>query len=116
LPRRLPLLRADKHACESPHVVILGAGASRAACPDGDANGKTLPVMADLVQMVGLQPLLQAAGVRHELGESFEILYEKIASNPAHAELARAIETTIREYFAGIVMPRRATVYDRLLL
>ncbi|MFW6223076.1 MAG: hypothetical protein ACOC3T_05645 [Bacteroidota bacterium] len=35
-----------------PHVVILGAGASAAAFPQGDANGKKLPVMNDLADIV----------------------------------------------------------------
>ena len=34
----------------SPHVVILGAGASRASFPDGDKNGIELPLMCDLAQ------------------------------------------------------------------
>jgi hypothetical protein len=33
-----------------PRVVILGAGASIAACPSGDANGRRLPVMIDFVE------------------------------------------------------------------
>ncbi len=44
-----------------PHIVILGAGASRATCLSGDANGKQLPVMEDLVEVVGLQDLLERA-------------------------------------------------------
>jgi len=30
----------------TPHVVLLGAGASRAACPAGDGDGRRLPLMA----------------------------------------------------------------------
>jgi len=33
-----------------PRVVILGAGASLAAFPDGDKNGKKLPLMCDFVE------------------------------------------------------------------
>ena len=36
-----------------PHAVLLGAGASRAAFPSGDAGGRQLPVMSDLVDVVG---------------------------------------------------------------
>src|SRR5437016_2179224 len=36
-----------------PHVVILGAGASNAAFPDGDKNGKPLPLLDDLANVVG---------------------------------------------------------------
>lgn len=46
-----------------PHVVLLGAGASRAACPTGDANGKLLPLMADFVDVLGRNPLLMKFGV-----------------------------------------------------
>ena len=31
-----------------PHVVLLGAGASKAALPEGDRNGRHVPVLRDL--------------------------------------------------------------------
>ncbi|MCD6358990.1 MAG: hypothetical protein J7L90_03460 [Dehalococcoidia bacterium] len=37
-----------------PHVVILGAGASLAACQNGDKNGSKLPEMRNLIEIVGL--------------------------------------------------------------
>jgi hypothetical protein len=40
------------------HLVVLGAGASRAAFPKGDQNGKKLPLMADLVEVLQLEGLL----------------------------------------------------------
>jgi len=46
-----------------PHVVILGAGASRATCPTGDAEGRRLPVMVDLVDVLDLRPLLLKWGI-----------------------------------------------------
>ena len=44
-----------------PHVVIVGAGASRAAFPDGDRNGALLPLMVDFVDVVGLAQALEEA-------------------------------------------------------
>ena len=38
-----------------PHVVILGAGASLAAFPNGDANGISLLLMSDFKEKVGLE-------------------------------------------------------------
>ena len=35
-----------------PHVVILGAGASLAAFPNGDANGIRLPLMLDFIEKI----------------------------------------------------------------
>ena len=40
--------RIEQIAGRMHHTVVLGAGASRAAFPDGDKNGKKLPVMAGL--------------------------------------------------------------------
>ncbi len=37
-----------------PHVVILGAGASLAAFPNGDANGISLPLMYNFIKKLGL--------------------------------------------------------------
>ncbi len=46
-----------------PHVLILGAGASRAAFPKGDRNGKSLPLMDDFVETVGLNSILEEQGI-----------------------------------------------------
>ena len=49
---------------ERPHVVILGAGCSKAAAPQGDANGVNLPVMDDFLEVIDGtgQPTGAAAG------------------------------------------------------
>ena len=36
-----------------PHVVILGAGASKAAFRHGDANGRSVPLMNELPEILG---------------------------------------------------------------
>jgi hypothetical protein len=97
----------------APHVVLLGAGASRAAFPHGDANGRRLPVMTDFVQVVGLQPLLDEAGV-HWNGVNFEDVYSGIvgAGNPVREK----IEAATHAYFSSLVLPADATLYDRLVL
>lgn len=46
-----------------PHVVILGAGASRAVCPNGDSRGNRLPLMSDFSEIVGLEALLSEWGL-----------------------------------------------------
>ena len=49
-----------------PHVVIVGAGASAAAFPDGDRNGKRLPTMLDFASTLGLDAILKETGfLRH---------------------------------------------------
>ena len=61
----------DEVSMFRPHVVVLGAGASRAACPAGDSNGKLLPLMADFVDVLGLAPLIQSWGLVSENWSKF---------------------------------------------
>src|ERR1044071_19839 len=70
-----PELRLSQNIVEAPHVIILGAGASVAACPSGDASGRRLPVMRNLVQIIGLESILENAGIKCEPEDNLEILY-----------------------------------------
>lgn len=116
MPVVLPDLRPDGIANESPHIVILGAGASLAACPNGDWYGRRLPVMANLVETVGLTQTLRRAGFPVNPTTNFEDLYSQIASDPKRQDLQVQVETSIREYFDNLELPKYATLYDRLLL
>lgn len=111
---KLPYLDAENRT-NAPHLVILGAGASRAVAPDGDLNGRMLPVMNDLVQVTGINTVLDQNGVNWK-GRNFEVLYEEMVSNTLLEPLVVQIENHIREYFSDIRIPTPATVYDRLLL
>jgi hypothetical protein len=97
---------------KAPHVVLLGAGASVATCPNGDRNGRRLPVMSNLVNTVGLRDLIPGRLRR----SNFEAVYSAIASDPNEAQKARAIETKIYQYFDDLELPDRPTIYDHLLL
>jgi hypothetical protein len=98
-----------------PHVVILGAGASRAAFPTGDAKGKFLPIMDDFVTVVGLAPLLQSYGIPFEY-RNFEAIYADLCEDPEKTSLRAELESRIRDYFSAIELPQTVTLYDRLLL
>ena len=69
-----------------PHVVILGAGASYAAFPDGDKNGKRLPLMNNLVDVLELHDLLSKTGVVFDTN-NFELIYDRISRNPDWKEI-----------------------------
>jgi hypothetical protein len=98
---------------ERPHVVILGAGASRAACMGGDKNGKRLPLMNDFVQIVELKKLLSS----WELGSNinFEELYSDLSAR-GDSERTKAIESIIEKYFNALELPDNPTIYDHLVL
>lgn len=99
----------------APHVVILGAGASLAALPRGDRNGRRLPVMSNFVEVVGLEPILLKAGIDAG-GENFEALYSRLVLEPRYADCARGVERAVFDYFAAMRLPDHPTIYDHLVL
>lgn len=98
-----------------PHVVILGAGASLAAFPNGERNGHRLPVIKNFVDVVGLAPLLADNGI-HAPYDDFEAIYSDVATNPAQVGLRAEIERRVYDYFAALELPDTPTLYDHLIL
>lgn len=98
-----------------PHVVLLGAGASYAAFPDGDKNGRKLPLLKDFVEVIGLQGLMSEAGVKPPF-DDFEAIYSGIALNPAQWALRECLDARIHDYFSSLELPDEPTLYDHLVL
>jgi len=100
---------------EKPHIVILGAGASRAAFPHGDKNGKSLPIMNDLIDILELRDLLKSSGV--DLKQSnFEDIYDHLCQNDNYSDLKEKLEHRVYCYFDRLRIPDKPTIYDHLLL
>ncbi len=100
---------------QRPHLVLLGAGASRAAFPMGDRNCKNLPLMQDLAQIVGLEPELVKLGFDYE-DRSFEDVYSELFEGGWHRSVLHLIEEEIWEYFSILELPNNPTLYDHLVL
>lgn len=98
-----------------PHVVLLGAGASRAAFPNGERNGRRLPTMADFLEIVPIREVLSAANIPFD-GANFEELYASLAGDRQYAEICTALESEIFQYFSSLCLPATPTLYDHLLL
>lgn len=98
-----------------PHLVILGAGASYAAFPNGDKNGRKLPLMKNLVEVIGLEEDLKSYGVMFE-GRNFEELYASIHNEDCYKDLAKILEQKIYDYFDSMELPDDPTIYDLLVL
>lgn len=96
-----------------PHVVILGAGASRAVCPSGDKNGRALPLMADFAACTGLTSLLKGWGV--DPLENFEDTYSTLHDAGEVDKLA-ALNAAVETYFGGLELPDHPTLYDHLVM
>lgn len=98
-----------------PHVVLLGAGASRQAFPRGERNGKRLPVMADLLEMPPFADALTSAGISHA-GRNFEELYSELTLDPGKRAILEELERAVFEYFSSLQLPDEPTPYDHLIL
>lgn len=112
---RLPALDLGRRTNSSPHVVVCGAGASRAATPNGDASGRRLPLMNDLVSVLGLGPLLKAHSL-DRYADDFELLYDTAVRDPGLTAVVSELDTRVRDYFGSLVLPAGPTAYDYLLL
>jgi hypothetical protein len=97
-----------------PHVVILGAGASAAAFPDGDANGKKLPTMDTLIETIGIGAILERAGVKYE-SRNFENVYSELYEQNPDSELVKELEEEVYSYFKRLKLHDAPTLYDHLL-
>ena len=102
---------------ERPHVVLLGAGASKAAFPCGDANGRLIPLMNELPLIPELSAALKEAGINNDAGD-FELLYSELATseNSRDVNLLHSMERILFEYFSSLRLPDNPTMYDHLVL
>lgn len=98
-----------------PHVVILGAGASIASFLKGDKNGNKLPSMLNFVEVLGLSPLLDKAGIEHK-GKNFEDIYDQIYKDASLSSLRQELEDAVYDYFKSLEISEHPTIYDHLVL
>ena len=99
----------------APHVVILGAGASLAATPYGDKNGKYLSAMDGFIDRFGLSKLLEGVKLNAS-NDNIEDVYSELAERPELANLRKEIENRIWSEMSSLQIPDSPTVYDILLL
>jgi len=91
-----------------PHVVILGAGASRAA------YGNALPLMDDIVEIIGLCEVFK----KYHFAPSSKNLEEIYLEIPESLRdmLLKEVEKKIYDYFNDFDLPDTVTLYDKLIL
>lgn len=98
-----------------PHVVILGAGASCAAIPNGDKYGRKIPVMKGFLNALKLEYLLDGVKLRTD-SDNIEDIYSELSERPECASIVQEIEAAIVREMSGFHIPDEPTVYDYLLL
>lgn len=99
----------------SPQIFILGAGASRAAFPNGDQYGMKLPLMSDFIETVGLTKILRNHGIT-SLSNNIEEIYDAIYTDAPDSTILEEINDSIYTYFSLLQIPDEVTLYDKLLL
>ena len=60
-----------------PHVVILGAGASCAAIPNGDKNGKRISAMSGFIDKLGLTNIISKVKI-NTASDNLEDIYMEL--------------------------------------
>ena len=96
-----------------PHVVVLGAGASRQTCPNGDKNKKVIPLMSDFTETVGLKSLLTGWNINPD--QNFEEIFSDLYEKKEEDKIVQ-IEKIVEEYFDQLELPDKPTLYDHLVL
>jgi hypothetical protein len=100
---------------QRPHVVILGAGASLAAFPNGDRYGKKLPLINNLSEILEIDDLLEKYSIDPG-GKDFEELYSDLVSAGKQNEAIKEIDRRVQDYFVNLSLPEPPTLYDHLIL
>lgn len=98
-----------------PHVVILGAGATIAAIPNGDKNGRKSSVMSGLIEKLGLSDLLSGIALQTK-SDNLEDIYSELYCRPECKTVLEQLEERLYDYFAALELPPSPTVYDYLVL
>lgn len=98
-----------------PHLVLIGAGASRAAFPHGERSGRRLPLMTDFFDILPIGPILDQTDIPWR-GKNFEDVYSLLIVRADRSAVREQLERTVDEYFRSLSLPVEATLYDVLLL
>lgn len=113
IPYRLPKIEGKRLI--DPHVVIVGAGASVAACKI-DKNGNQVPLLKNIHVILNLEDELKKYNFSAEEMMDFELLFSNIYDKPEFAALQRKLEYEVCEYFEKLTIPDEPTYYDYLIL
>lgn len=105
----------EKSMKARPHVVLVGAGATIAAIPYGDKNGKKSSVMKGFIDSLGLRHLLNGISLQ-TTSDNIEDIYSELAASGENDAVVHELENAIREYFSEHEIPDELTVYDFLVL
>lgn len=98
-----------------PHVVLLGAGASVAAIPNGDKNGMKTSVMKGFIEKLGMKELIEGIDLEFD-SDNLEDIYSALSESREYDSIRIELENRIYDYFNKFEIPDTPTIYDFLIL
>lgn len=111
--------KSELYTKKRPHVVILGAGASCAAIPNGDKYGKRISAMSGFIEKLGLSDIISSVTLNTK-SDNLEDIYmeldERSKSEDACKAVKEELEKIIREYMSDYKLPDNPTIYDFLVM
>lgn len=105
----------ESYMKERPHVVILGAGATVAAIPNGDRNGRKSSVMDGFIDKLGMGQLIQSVRLK-TTSRNLEDVYSELHERPDCESVRDMLDDRIRGYFMDLELPDEPNIYDLMLL
>ena len=99
----------------APHVVLLGAGASKAACQEGDGNDQLVPLMNELPSVLGDTWRNLVENVPGTW-RGFEAQFTWLRNQSKYQRDLENVEQLIHRHFQNLKLPDHATIYDHLVL
>ena len=97
------------------HTVILGAGATIAAIPKGDKNGKKSSVMNGLIKKLNLEELLANIELQTK-SDNLEDIYSELYEREDCTKIVKELEDRLYSYFSSLELPDEINLYDFLIL
>ena len=102
-----------------PHVVILGAGASCAAIPHGDKNGRQISAMKGFIDRLGLRAVLNRIEISTR-SDNLEDIYMELDrrsyNEPECDAVKHELDSVIRNYMGEYQLPDEPNIYDFIVL
>ncbi len=96
-----------------PHVLLIGAGASKAAIPNGDRNGVSVPLLRDVAEELDLFQLFPDELI--DLARTdFEAAYGCLVIG--RADTVDELNRRVAKYFSSLELPDEPNLYDVLHL
>lgn len=98
-----------------PHLVVLGAGATMAAIPNGDKEGRKSTTMLGFTKVLQLESLLKKVKLITD-SDNFEDIFSELYVRSECESIRKELEMMVFEYFNQLTLPETPTIYDYLIL